>query len=297
MPSLLESHYLLRRILESQDGTLRRVFIEYLPLSPQIDPGQAFIPRVVHWHDAEETALAASRVLVLAARGVDVQPLDVPGERWSATAVTEKALVPGYVRVVQDHVEHFLYRLAAVGRSKDVARGALGMSFGQTASMASTAGYVSLEEEAERLERQGRGDVRDNAFLRRRTTFLEGLADYEDAVSRLGTDEVFFGDREWLNEELLRVHDAEPIRRMAEACAERDVQLILVVMPGLSCDRAAEAELIARDYLPVLRYNVPDEVPELYAVENRFDSGHPSAAGAEIFTRRLAEDFLRLSTP
>ena len=44
----------------------------------------------------------------------------------------------------------------------------------------------------------------------------------------------------------------------------------------------------------LLRYDDPDEVPELFLSENRWDQHHLRTPGAEIFTAMLARDFIEL---
>ena len=86
--------------------------------------------------------------------------------------------------------------------------------------------------------------------------------------------------------------------RMFELLRDRadraGVQLVFVTQSALHLEddlvKAAEAGLVA----PVLRYDDPELVPELYAPDHRFDANHLNTEGARLFTRMLVRDLVPL---
>jgi hypothetical protein len=210
--------------------------------------------------------------------------------RWSICGVPELLASPE-LRIQRDHLQHYLLHLSMAGRGKDVAKGLLGRRHGETALMAATRGYVPLEEEVERMARQGN---LTNDVVQRRDYFDAHRADYRALVEDLKSKRECSGDLEWLNGELVYLHDLEIYRRMAAECRAAGVELVVVIMPSNSCDRGFEETLGRELGVPVLRYNLPDRYPELYAEELKFDSGHPTEEGALRFTGILARDWLAL---
>ena len=289
LPNAYETTYLLREVLARGDGTIERVFCEYMTSTPQIDPQNAFLPRTVYWHDAQATSLAIDRALALSGE-VDGGLRFHEEPSRSVTQYFGRPFPPAW-RIGTGHALHFASRGTMVGRGKDVAKGLLGRAHGQTAGVARGAGYLSLEDQQAQLEARGQ---LVNPYRRRHEHFLETLASYGERVQALRDQAVVFGDEEWMNAELQLVDDIEVVRRMAELCGAVGVELVLVVMPGNSCNRPFEQRLGTELGVPLLRFNLPDEFPRLYEADLRFDSGHPSAEGALEFTRELVREYLEL---
>jgi hypothetical protein len=282
---LLEQRHLLLRALDARPG-LARVLFEYQWLQPQLAPTNAFAPRAVYWHDLGTTALAVERALHWDAElGGALAFVERAEEEHALFTVLDRLLPPG-VRMAEEHVQHFLAERLSLGRGADVLRGLARREHGQTARFGAGAGYVSLEAEERALAAQG---VR-SPYGPRRERFRADPAAFEAAVAALARQETSFGDADWIDPALTRVHDLELVRRIAGEARGRGVELVLVVMPGLSADRRAEARLSAEAGVPVLRYDLPDAYPELYDPALRFDSGHLSAEGARHFSRLLARD-------
>jgi len=294
LPNQLEIHYLTRLVLEHGGEHLERVFVQYHALAPQIDPDQAQNPRTIYWHDWEETALALER-----SRAIDratpggIPLVDDPENPNSILGLVESRL-PSRYYLSRTHLQHWVRRELLVARRKDLARGLLGRSHGRTAAWGDLRGYVSLEAEERRLAEGGNPD---NFLFRRREAFLEREGEYERLVDELRVEEEANGDEEWLGAELAVYPDLEAYRRMAALARAAGVELVVVVMPSLSATREVESRMEAELGVPVLRYNRPDEFPELYDTSLRFDSGHLSEEGARLFTGRLAADWLALERP
>lgn len=286
---LIEQRYLLQRILDASQGALRRVYFEYQWLTPQIDPQNAFAPRTVYWHDWDSTELAMQRALHWGEElGPEFRFDEDEAARHSLFDLGERCLPPG-LRAAEGHLEHFATNALMIGRGKDVTKGLLGRASGQAARYAAQRGYVALEDE-ERVQGE-----EQNSYRLRRERFLEHQQEYLEQVAALQREPVTFGDGEWVNAELQRVEDLELVRRIAHEVEERGVQFILVLLPSQSCDRPFEQRLARELGAPVLRYNDPARYPEFYALENRYDSGHFSAAGAQRFSERLVQDTLALN--
>jgi len=290
LPDLLESRFLIREILEKSPG-LKRLFFEYQSLAPQIDPANAFQPRSVYWHDQGSTGLAVERAVYWGSElGDGLRYVEDSSAAHSIFGLCDR-LIPDPLRISNLHIQHYLSDVLFVGRSKDVGRGLLGRRHGQTARFEADAGYISLEEENRRLSERGQPD---NPYQRRIELFAESLANYRRTVERLKSESRVVGDEEWMNAEMTRVHDLELIARIAREVQDAGVEFVLVIMPQQSADRDLEEELAQVVGVPVLRYNLPERHPDLYAPEMRFDSGHLSEEGALRFTRTLAHDYLRL---
>lgn len=312
LPNLIELRYILREALAQaraaggqdggQDGGLKRVVLEYLRLVPQVDPQNAFVPRSIYWHDLEQTRLASERVAYWAgeleafsfvertepARGPEGG--EVLRRAQSTTGFLDRAL-PDPLRARRDHGLHWLARLAMVGRHEDLARGVLGRDHALVSWVAPASGYVSLEDEAARLDAFG---VRDNTYTRRNLEFRASLDAYAERVERLRTEPRVFGDEEWMNSALQQVDDLEVLRHMRDDCRELGAELVLVFMPSNSTDRELEARIEEQLEIPVLLYTDPDLYPSLYDPALRFDSGHFNVEGARAFTDVLAADLAEL---
>lgn len=288
--ALLEQRYLLRRILDARPG-LRRVFFEYQWLTPQIDPENAFNPRTVYWHDAPTTRTAVERALHWGEElGDDLAFVESASERHSLFTVFDRAL-PAGPRAAEQHLQHWLTDLFFFGRGKDVLRGVLGRSHGQTERYGVGHGYLSLEDDDRRLAAMGEPD---NSYRARHERFLSEQEAYRRSVDELDAAESAFGDQDWINPEVTRVNDFELIASIAAEVRARGLEFVLLVLPSQSSDRAFEDRLLTELGSPVLRYNLPEAYPALYEPGNRWDSGHLSAEGALYFSRLLARDWAGL---
>ena len=286
LPNLVELRYLTERALELADGGLRHVLVEPLAFLPQIDPANEFTPRAMYWHDLESTRLAVERTF---AHGEGLRYVE-DGGRSTSLPTLFASLLPADVRVASDHVQHALLKGLLHGRWKDIARGAAGRAHGQTARLTAGRGYLPLEREEERLLA---GGATRNPYTRRRERFLEESDTWEERVAALGTEDVVFGDEEWINAELSRFDDLEILRAIVDSIRAAGAEPYLVITPDISCHREFEESLEIELGCRVLRYTRPELYPELYAPENRFDSGHLSAEGARVFSSLLARDVAR----
>lgn len=289
-PHQLELEYLARAVLEAGRGRLRRLLIEYVTLMPQVDPDNAFHSRAVYWHDWPATSLALERTRGVAEATPGGIPL-VTGEDEHSVLGEVERLLPSWWAIDRVHLQHWAKRELLIARGPDVLKGLLGRAHGQTGEWARNRGYLSLEEDERRMGARGNAD---NSIRRRREAFLADLDGYAAEVRAVASEPRWFGDGEWVNAELLQVHDLAAYHAMAAAARREGVELVVVVMPSSNCDRPAEERLGAELGVPVLRFNRPQEFPELYSPELRYDSGHINEAGAVAFTELLARHWLGL---
>jgi hypothetical protein len=288
-PHQLELEYLFRALLSADTGRLARVLVEYVPLTPQVDPANAFQSRAVHWHDLAATALALERALAIECGEPGPIPLVPEPENPHSVLGLVEGCLPSVWTLARVHVQHAFKRAFLVNRWTDVLKGLSGRAHGQSAEWARTQGYLALEEDEARLAARGRGE---NSFTLRRAAFLDDLQSFQADVERLRRLRSSFGDEEWMEAGLHQVHDLRAYQRMAAAARAHRIELVVVVMPSLSCERAVEERLASELGVRVLRFNLPDEFPGLYDPALRFDSGHLSAAGAEAFSALLAQAWL-----
>ena len=281
----LELEYLARLVLDEGRGHLARLFVEYQPFAPQLDLDNAFQARTVHWHDAEATALALARTHAAAAATPGGIPLVVSEDEHSILGLAERCL-PSWWRIDRVHLQHFAKRELCVARGPDLVENLRGRARG--GEWRANRGYLSLEED----ERRAGARAGTNPYRRRREAFLADLADYTAELAALEREPVFFGDGEWMDARLLQVPDFTAYRRMAAEARAAGVELVIVVMPAGTCDRAAEERLARELGVRVLRFNRPARFPALYEPELRFDSGHLAEAGARVFSVELARAWL-----
>ncbi len=149
-------------------------------------------------------------------------------------------------------------------------------------------GFLSLEAENKKLLESGVNPERLNRFLKdttavtaRQKASLTAFRHFEE------------------NPEDLKIYNTAYARRltlMIQQYKKQNIHLIVFLPPRL--DRLQYQEL-----LPILnalpenhRLNMADarQYPEFYLAENSFDVTHMNEKGAELYSRALAESFLRL---
>jgi hypothetical protein len=87
--------------------------------------------------------------------------------------------------------------------------------------------------------------------------------------------------------------DPGPIQDQIAELEARNIEPIYVIAPVGRGTPLAE-QLIAKGMIPEpLIYNRPEEFPELYDVDHRYDVTHLNARGARIWSPMLAEDIAR----
>ena len=84
------------------------------------------------------------------------------------------------------------------------------------------------------------------------------------------------------------------LQNLSTDCSDTGVQLTFLIAP-----RVLGAYPVQRGIpnLPCLDLGDPSQHPELHQFETSFDVGHLNQAGAKMFTRGIAEEFLKLFSP
>lgn len=176
--------------------------------------------------------------------------------------------------VLLDHGEAFALNALNVGRTARWVNTVLGRradaqlvaeTLGEHAD-----GHTALYDDQETLRNRRR------RFERSRDEYERMVANYR-AQPRPGRD--------------AQPQFVELLQRFERRVRELGATPIFVIQPALTRQwdlvQAAESGAIGE----LLRYDEPERHPELFAHENRFDSLHLNDAGAEHFTRALAQDF------
>ncbi len=245
-----------------------------------------------------ETTRILERVLTLAPGGLDYVFLEPP--RAAALISEDNILtrrevywhdVRGTVRALQAvrccarggerrrrayrlHLRTFLFRELNVGLIPAVLgpRERPRLRPGQTVLGANGDGFVPLTV------------VADKPQGKHRDSFLAGLDSYRLEVDNLR--------RPSAGSYRLTTFEAATYAHLRALTEARGARLFFVVSPVL--DRRGELrEAVQQGVVEGLfAFNDPTRHPRFYDVDLRFDRGHLRDRGAEIFTRRLAEEFL-----
>jgi hypothetical protein len=93
----------------------------------------------------------------------------------------------------------------------------------------------------------------------------------------------------------VKQRDTDPLNkenyeRIRDLLAKRGIDLLLISAPETVKNYHAWVDAPAG--LRLLRFDDPQKYPELYVPEHRLDSDHVNGAGAQIFTRELAQAWL-----
>jgi hypothetical protein len=262
VPNLLgaEIEYVLDSLRPALDRQLRWLVIDVGGLKSKLSHDDHDISRVVNWHDRERLG----RVFQIM-RHEDAGRLDQLqyGARHLLSAAHR------YARVGQG-----ANRWSVLGGPPTA--GELDHHLG-----ARRDGYVALEDYRPDSERGERVALR-------RELFLAEVQDYRDDVARLAADRA--GEPA-----PLRPHERAILAALVEYARDLGAEPIFVVAPRTGDDQRYLESALREGVIPVLfDYADPERFPELYAVERRYDSGHLSRVGAELWTAQLVDDLLPL---
>jgi hypothetical protein len=143
------------------------------------------------------------------------------------------------------------------------------------------------------------GDFRRRAVIRKCRATGTGYF----AMGRPMTGKILSDYRRWLQD--LRDHPAnrppDPITRsqlsrFADRMASKNIKVLFLLPPSVVGNPGDEID--APSDVPLLAYDNLERYPQFYAEENRMDSWHLNARGADLFSQQLASDFLRaLASP
>lgn len=224
-------------------------------------------PRYVHWHDLRST-LAALRGL----RYVDAPP-SYKAEAYAATWHGRWKLA-----VALEHLELLGMQVTALGDGPRIAAHLLGRGAPASpteAELAAESGWLDIGAEP------------DAGALRQRERFRADLAGWEATVAAVRAQNEARSD-------LDRTFDRQAFQGLRELFESRGVPVVWYATPRAVGDPILATLAERGELAPYLAYNRPDLAPELYDAAVHWDPNHLDAAGAEVFSRRLARDLAAL---
>lgn len=252
-----EDSYVLDQILAMRPLRLRWVFIEANYLAGMAKRGLDSTKRQIYWRDWTRTSLMNRSVLALPskpARKVD-QTLE---KRWALLRKKMDGLV--------ENTALFLQNTMCLGRGSEILESV-------------TALKPAVAEDLSALGKAGDGWVRNQS----RVMQGEELAEFERAIAARAVKPAEPKEMDAVSQESL----AAMLAKIEKAGA---LPVIVITPTTLERYLYPKPELAAR--YPILDFSDVRRYPDLYAREYRLDAGHVNTAGAEIFTRLLAERFM-----
>ncbi len=261
-----EDSYVLDQILRRPHRRLRWVIFEIMPLHANFDPILAETGRLTYWRDWPRTRLLTERFgkeWAEALRGANGRAVGWPAQFETCCQALEVWL---------GNVGLFVRNYCNLGRGEEL--------FARQTGRAKKSGI--------RLVVNGQlWDGWDYPKISKPMAANEKKrTEYEEALDGLlRTEQRFdFGDsvsRETLSAKLARL-------------AEAGVTPIMIIPPTVAEKRYYPTP-IAGQSLTIWDFSDPRQYPELFSVDHRLDGMHLNAAGAEIFTKAIAEKFVEIA--
>ncbi len=253
-----ESLEVLKRIARMRPEALRWVLVDPEPLDMIVDERQPRSLRVIDWHDVQATRDVTR--LVLATDRPFREQLALLWRQW----------IP------------FAYHTLNIGSAQPFVNELLGRGF----PAAERAAFLGPDGDGYRpmdlniVERAAKGDAYGEQLVRQFPVRVAQLVAARAARPRPGP--------------ALAPERAVFFDRIEDLAAELGARTVFVVQPTVLPREELLAAGEQRVVEHLLDYGDPEQHPEFYTLEARYDIAHASAAGAEAFTRALARDFARL---
>ncbi len=253
--SVFEMDFLIRRVLESSEGSYRWIVFEY-SFYPFEYPDRITSPlnywndRVVFWHTPGQT-------------------------RDVVRATANSGLTVGHKLALSwSHIQHALWRFGSVGQGQRIVASMFPSPKLMDGYYERTRGYEPLEKGAGISGRKER-----EMFLETPGPFLEMIGTI-DALNRHRIDT-----------ERIEVRPLQALQRVIRASGARPVVAIPAIpnaAPALfSLEPTGEIETL-------ISLNSPKRFPSLYRIDRRFDGLHLNELGAREFSRAFARLFARV---
>jgi hypothetical protein len=253
-----ENFYVLDQILKTKPRNLKWVFIELAELETKPFLGNERTSRLLYWHDWKRTAIVLRAIIEAAPEDGAAALLRRSGEILaSRPAMSERR------NLLFFHSVLFAKNFANVGQRSDLARWVRGL----------------WKDEMRSKDIGPNGD--GYTPINREMTATEATEDQAD-LQRAGETEVRF----------VSAFTASAYRQLADDVRRSGAVPIFLVTPNVVQTRLGfrpESGVGAT----VMSFNNARDYPALYRKEMRVDPDHLNAAGAEYFTKLLAEDFSR----
>lgn len=249
-----ELNYFLKQILALKPTRLRWIVMELDRFNPIIQEENQLAARMVYWHDMPQTLLALESVRL---------------EQGSILKQLEAAKV---------HTVLLGAKLSHIGRGPDwFVELREGWKAQTDKTLIENRGWVPFTSE----ELAGLGD---SMVAQNRRMLLKDPEWYAREVQALRESNQNLSSSEGFNFKAFE-------DRMARA-EEAGIKLIHVLPPQLDLLPHIHQALENGELQPTLDYHHPDRFPEFYKIEHHFDRNHLNLQGAQLWSRRLAEDFV-----
>ena len=254
----IDSTVLLEEVLANPPKNLKWVFFESI-----LDKGYEPIPnartnRSIYWHNWKNTQFAAQYIL------------------------NSDESLPNKAVLLSSHLLPFLYHQLNVGRLFSQLLPSTFTVEEQTvaAEFTATEGFYALSDETT-PERQ---------------YFLNAQQAYLDSVAVLGGRTA---DEPWVetvsDEAYLSANKVVLLNRVSETVRAAGAEPIFIDPPSLHLENDFQAAEQLGTIDRLLSYRDPNQFPQLYVPENRYDVDHLNRAGSEEFTRLIAKDFSQMA--
>ena len=254
----LDSAVLLEEVLANPPENLKWVFFESI-----LDKGYEPIPnarthRVMYWHDWENTRFAARYILK-----------------------SDESL-PGKAVLLSSHLLPFLYHQLNVGRLFSQVLPSQFSEEEQTvaAEFTDNEGFYALSDEST-PERQ--------YFINAQQAYLDSVAVLAGRAKQLKQEDKTTVDA------YLSANKVMLLRRVVEAVRAAGAEPIFIDPPSLHLENDFQAAEQLGTVERLLAYRDPNQFPQLYATQNRYDVDHLNLAGSEAFTQLIAKDFNKIA--
>lgn len=249
---LFEEGYMLRRLLEDPQESLKWIIVEAHPFSVSMQNENDFGRRRIGWHDTWVTWRAIK----------GLQDADLPDEERRS--------------LFDRHVEHWWRRTINIGHGVEMVGSWFDIDrkpFGDSQGLGRNRdGYFPLEPKTAKQ----RNLAMRQAFLKRPGEMHRGVQGLSEVKEDLPPDP-----------RLLSL-----VRELEDMAAEQDVNLVWWIHPNLKRYHGWRTMLEEGDIRYLIAFDDPARYPDFYRMKMRFDLYHLNRQGAEMLTEELAREFL-----
>lgn len=276
----LETLFALRRVLELDTGSLRWILLDARHQGHALAGENHLTARVAAWHDLPTSWLAARLVWQ------SPEPLG-----WKLDQLRRHAVA-------------FCYRLGNVGRLRELIEPQL---IGNPESRADAAAEVATNQAMERGRALDGYSPLDWAIqlatpsqkldlYERRQAWQNEAAEVLAALAgqRAVTRPLLTVDGSVREDQELTSAERELLRQLVATAEQRGIRVAFLTSPDVRQMGYLEQAGLAAGLIPgLLDLDDPEQYPALFLAKYRFDRDHLDEAGAAIYTRILARQFLR----
>ncbi|MGD1952781.1 MAG: hypothetical protein ACFB14_24515 [Leptolyngbyaceae cyanobacterium] len=250
----IHSYIFLRDVLKNAPTTLEWVFIE-ISLDKGYEPfANARTGRSIYWHNFSNTRIAIDYVLT------------------SEESLLNKAIL------TSSHILPYIYHRLNVGTF-----------FNKVLPLEFFSTDLQLEQKSYENNKGFLGIHSDNSDEFRQS-FLANTSDYQSAVRKL---KEYHRENSKFDKKL-PYNKQNLIRKIIKAVNQSGATPVFIITPTL--DTAEDLYQAHQEgVIPkLLAYNDPSKYPQFYRLDNRHDAEHLNIDAANIFSRKLAQDFAQI---